>query len=49
MMQSYIQLPYGVVNKEPTFQLSNSKNYETSRYFRRLPYIDDLNTPKVQN
>lgn len=50
MAQSYIQLPYGVVDKEPpTFQLSNPKNYETSRYFHRLPCIDDLQTPKVQN
>ena len=49
MSQSYIQLPYGVVDNEPTFNLSNPKDYETSRYFRRLPYIDDLNTPKVQN
>ena len=49
MLESYIQLPYGVVDNEPTFQLSNPKDYETSRYFRRLPYIDDLSTPKVQN
>lgn len=48
-MSSYIQLPYGVVDRESTMQMSNPKDYETSRYLNRLPYIDNLQSPKVQN
>ena len=48
-MSSYIQLPYGVVDRESTMQMNNPKDFETSRYLKRLPYLDDVNSPKVQN
>ena len=48
-MSSYIQLPYGVVDHKSTMQMSNPKDYETSKYFNRLPYLDNIQSPKVQN
>ena len=39
---SYIQLPYGVVNKEKQVKLNLPKKYGVSQYFNKLPYL--LNT-----
>ena len=34
---SYIQSPYGVVNKEKQIKLNLPKNYGASQYFNKLP------------
>ena len=46
---SFIQLPYGVIEKNETAKLPVSKNYATGQYFNRLPHIDKINDPKQQN
>ena len=46
---SYIQLLYGVVNKEKQAKLTLPKNYGASQYFNRLHYLSDTNDPAFQN
>ena len=46
---SFIQLPYGLIEKDETVTLPLSKNYATGEYFKRLPHIDNINDPKQQN
>ena len=36
---SFIQLPYGFCKNSKQRQFDLPKNYETSQYFKRLPYI----------
>ena len=36
---SYIQLPYGFCKNSKQIQFNLPKNYETSQYIKRLPYI----------
>ena len=36
---SYIQLPYGFCKNSKQIQLDLPKNYKTSQYVKRLPYI----------
>ena len=36
---SYIQLPYGFCKNSKQIQFNLPKNYETSQYVKRLPYI----------
>ena len=36
---SYIQLPYGFHKNSKQIQFNLLKNYETSQYVKRLPYI----------
>ena len=45
---SYIQLPYGVVNKEKQ-KLNLPKNYGASQYFNKLPYLSNTGDPEFQN
>ena len=45
MAKTYIQLPYGVVENQPTFKFENLKNYEENNYFKNLPYLDDIRKP----
>ena len=49
MAKTYIQLPYGVVENQPTFKFENLKNYEENNYFKNLPYLDDIRKPEIQN
>ena len=49
MSKTRIQLPYGVIENEPTFKFQNLKNEEANNYFRNLPYLDEINKPEVQN
>ena len=46
---SYIQLPYGVVNKEKQIKLNLPKNYGASQYFNKLPYLSNTGDPAFQN
>ena len=46
---SYIQLPYGIVNKEKQIKLNLPKNYSASQYVKRLPYLSITNYPAFQN
>ena len=46
---SFIQLPYGPIEKEETVKLPLGKNYATGEYFKRLPHIDNIDDPKQQN
>ena len=46
---SFIQLPYGVIEKNETAKLPVSINYATGEYFNRLPHIDNINDSKQQN
>ena len=45
---SYIQLPYGYVNKEKQIQFNLPNNYEESFYFDKVPYLT-TKTPAVEN
>ena len=49
MAKTHIQLPYSVVENEPTFKFQNFKNYEANNYYENLPYLDEINKPEVQN
>ena len=49
MAKTYIQLPYDVVENQPTFKFENLKNYEENNYFKNLPYLDDIRKPEIQN
>ena len=40
---SYIQLPYGVVNKEKQVKLNLPKKYGVSQDFNKLPYLSNTN------
>ena len=46
---AFVQLPYGVIENQPTFKFKNQKNYETNNYLKTLPYIDNVQKPEVQN
>ena len=46
---SFIQLPYGIIDKQETTKLPISKNYSTGEYFSRLPHVDKINDPQQQN
>ena len=46
---SYIQLLYGVVNKEKQTKLTLPKNCGASQYFNRLHYLSNTNDPVFQN
>ena len=46
---SYIQLPYGVVNKEKQAKLNLPKKYGTNQCFNKLPYLQNTNDPVFQN
>ena len=46
---SYIQLPYGVVDKEKQMKLDLPRNYGAAQYFKQLPYLSDTNNPTFQN
>ena len=48
-MSSYIQLPYGVIRKSEKINLKTPKNYGTTQYISRLPYLYNASDPKVQN
>ena len=48
-MNSFIQLPFGLIENEKTVQLPLSKNYATAEYYKRLPHIDDIEDQKKQN
>ena len=45
---SYIQLPYGYVEKEKQVQFNLPNNYEESFYFEKVPYLTHP-TPAVEN
>ena len=45
---SYIQLPYGYVNKQKQIQFNLSSNYEESFYLDKVPYLATEN-PAVKN
>ena len=45
----YIQLLYGVVNKEKQIKLNLPNYYGASQYFNRLPYLSNTNDPAFQN
>ena len=45
---SYIQLPYGYVNKEKQIQFNLPNNYEESFYFDKVPYLT-AKTSAVEN
>ena len=45
---SYISLPFGLVRKEKNIKLDLPKNYGTSQYIKRLPYIRNED-PSFQN
>ena len=45
---SYIQLPYGYVNKEKQIQFNLPSNYEESFYLDKVPYLTNQN-PAVEN
>ena len=49
MAKTHIQLPYGIIENEPTFKFQNLKNYEVNNYYKNLPYLDEINKPEVQN
>ena len=49
MSKTRIQLPYGIIENEPTFKFQHLKNYEANNYFKNLPYLDEINKPEVQN
>ena len=46
---SYIQLLYGIVNKEKQIKFNLPKNYSASQYIKRLPYLSNTNDPAFQN
>ena len=46
---SFIQLPYGVVNKKKQIKLDLPRNYDAAQYFKQLPYLSDTNNPTFQN
>ena len=46
---SFIQLLYGIIDKQETTKLPISKNYATGEYFSRSPHIDNINDSKQQN
>ena len=46
---TYIQLPYGVANKEKQIKLNLPKNYGASQYFNKLPYLSNTCDPAFQN
>ena len=46
---SFIQLPFGVVNKEKQIKLDLPRNYGAAQYFKQLPYLSDTNNPTFQN
>lgn len=48
-MSSYIQWPYGVIDKEPKLNIGLPKNYATRECFSRLPNIDNIDDTKAQN
>ena len=41
---SYISFPFGLVRKEKKIKLDLPKNYGTSQYIKRLPYIRNEDT-----
>ena len=45
---SYISLSFGLVRKEKKIKLDLPKNYGTSQYIKRLPYIRNED-PNFQN
>ena len=45
---TYIQLPYGVANKEKQIKLNLPKNYGASQYFNKLPYLSNTGDPAFQ-
>ena len=45
---SYIQLPYGYVNKQKQIQFNLPSNYEESFYLDKVPYLTTKN-PAVEN
>ena len=45
---SYIQLPYGYVNKQKQIQFNLPSNYEESFYLYKVPYLTTKN-PVVEN
>ena len=46
---AFVQLPYGVIENQPTFKFKNQKNYETNNYLKTLPYLDNVSRPEIQN
>ena len=46
---SYIQLPYGYVNKQKQIQFNLSSNYEESFYLDNLPYLTTKNLAVENN
>ena len=46
---SYIQLPYGYVNKQKQIQFSLPSNYEESFYLHKAPYLTTKNTAVENN
>ena len=46
---TYIQLPYGVANKEKQIKLNLPKNYGASQYFNKLLYLSNTGHPAFQN
>ena len=46
---SYIQLPFGVVNKEKQIKLDLPRSYGAAQNFKQLPYSSDINNPTFQN
>ena len=45
---SYIQLPYGYVNKEKQIRFNLPKNYDESFYLDKTPYLTNQN-PAVES
>ena len=47
---SFIQLPSGVVeDNKSKIKLNLPRNYNTREYFKKLPYLNDVNDPAFQN
>ena len=46
---SYIQLPYGLVNKEKQIKLNLPKHYSAKQNVKRLPYLSNANDSAFQN
>ena len=46
---SYIQLSYGMVNKEKQIKLNLPKHYGVRQYFNKLPYLSNTRDPAFQN
>ena len=46
---SYIQLPYGYVNKQKQIQFNLPSNYEESFYLDKVPYLTTKNLVAENN